>query len=172
VLALRPDLKIKALRGNVPTRIRKLRDGEYGAILLAAAGVHRLELELDDLDTRELPADAMLPAPGQGALAIETRVDDPTVEPVARLHDPAVARCVDAERGLLQLLGGGCHLPLGSLATTDKAGIRLQAVLGDVDQEVAKAELARVAATAETPAEVARACFLALRLAMPEVVSS
>jgi hydroxymethylbilane synthase len=171
-LALRPDLRIKALRGNVPTRIRKLRDGEYGAILLAAAGVHRLQLEIDDLDTRELPADAMLPAPGQGALAIETRVDDPTVEPVARLHDPAVARCVDAERGLLQRLGGGCHLPLGCLATTDATGIRLQAALGDVDQEVTRADVARVAATAENPDEVARACFLGLRLAMPEVVSS
>ena len=171
-LVLRPDLRLEALRGNVPTRIRKLKDGRYDAILLAAAGVHRLGLDLDGLDCRELPPDAMLPAPGQGALAIETRADDPTVKPVARLHDAAVARCVAAERNLLQLLGGGCHLPLGCLATSDGDAIRLQAALGAVDEEIKRADVARVAAVADSAEKVSLACFHALRLAMPEVAAT
>ncbi len=167
-LSLRPDLRIEALRGNVPTRLRKLTEGKFDAILLAAAGVRRLELGLGDLDCVELPPEVMLPAPGQGALAIETRADDPLVELVAKLHDHRVARCVDAERRLLQLLGGGCHLPLGCLATDDGDAIRLQAALGEVDDQVGSATVARVAATAPTPETVAQACRAALRLAMPE----
>jgi hydroxymethylbilane synthase len=172
ILALRPDLRITALRGNVPTRVQKLRDGHFDAILLAAAGVSRLQLDLTGLELRELPMDAMLPAPGQGALAIETRADGETARVVSALHDGDVAECVDTERNLLQLLGGGCHLPLGCLAHREADGIRLQAVLGSVDAEVSRAEVARVAATAPDPQTVARACHHALRLAMPEVVDS
>jgi len=171
-LALNPEIVVRALRGNVPTRIRKLRDGDYDAILLAAAGVRRLELEIDDLDCVELAPEVMLPAPGQGALAIETRAGDKITKSISPLHDPAVSRCVGAERRLLELLGGGCHLPLGCLASEDETGIRLQAVLGDIDDEVTRATVSRVGGLAQDPETAARVCFEALRLAMPDVVGA
>ena len=171
-LASSPEITVRALRGNVPTRIRKLRDGDYDAILLAAAGVRRLELEIDDLESVELTPEVMLPAPGQGALAIETRADDKVTQPLTALHDPAVARCVGAERRLLEMLGGGCHLPLGCLASEDETGIRLRAVLGEIDDEVTRATVSRVGSLAQDPESAARVCFEALRLAMPEVVGA
>ena len=169
-LASSPGIAVRALRGNVPTRIRKLREGDYDAILLAAAGVRRLGLEVDDLECVELTPEVMLPAPGQGALAIETRSDDQITQPLSVLHDPAVARCVGAERQLLNLLGGGCHLPLGCLASEDETGLRLQAVLGEIDDEITRATVSRVGSLAQDPDSAARVCFEALRLAMPEVV--
>jgi len=169
-LASSPKIEVRALRGNVPTRIRKLRDGDYDAILLAAAGVRRLDLEIDDLECVELTPEVMLPAPGQGALAIETRANDAVTQPLSELHDPAVARCVGTERRLLELLGGGCHLPLGCLASEDETGIRLQAVLGAIDDEVTQATVSRVGGLAQDPESAARVCFEALLLAMPEVV--
>lgn len=171
-LALSPEIAVRALRGNVPTRIRKLREGEYDAILLAAAGVRRLEPEIDDLDCVELTPEVMLPAPGQGALAIETRANDTITQPLSALHDPAVARCVGAERRLLELLDGGCHLPLGCLASEDETGLRLQAVLGEIDDEVTRATVSRVGSLAQDPESAARVCFEALRLAMPDVVGA
>ena len=171
-LASSPEITVRALRGNVPTRIRKLRDGDYDAILLAAAGVRRLELEIDDLEWVELTPEVMLPAPGQGALAIETRADDKVTQPLTALHDPAVARCVGAERHLLEMLGGGCHLPLGCLGSEDETGIRLRAVLGKIDDEVTRAMVSRVGSLAQDPESAARVCFEALRLAMPEVVGA
>jgi len=169
-LARSPGIEIRALRGNVPTRVRKLRDGGYDAILLAAAGVARLELDLDGLRAYELPFESMLPAPGQGALAIETRAGEAESSGLRKLHDHSVARCVEAERTLLALLGGGCHLPLGCLATEEATGIRLQAVLGAIDDEATVATVARVGGAAADPATAARVCFEALRLALPEVV--
>ena len=171
-LALSPEIAVRALRGNVPTRIGKLRDGGYDAILLAAAGVRRLDLKIDDLECVELPPEVMLPAPGQGALAIEARAGDEATGPLSALHDPAVARCVGAERRLLELLGGGCHLPLGCLANEDESGIRLQAVLGVIDDEVTRATVSRVGSLAQDPESAARVCFEALRLAMPEAVGA
>jgi hydroxymethylbilane synthase len=169
-LASSPEIEVRALRGNVPTRISKLREGDYDAILLAAAGVERLGLELDDLECVELKPEVMLPAPGQGALAIEARAGDAITEPLSAMHDPGIARCVEAERRLLELLGGGCHLPLGCLATEDDSGLRLQAALGDIDDEVTEATISRVGALARDPESAARVCFEALRLAMPEAV--
>jgi hydroxymethylbilane synthase len=169
-LALNPELEVKALRGNVPTRVRKLQEGQYDAILLAAAGVRRLDLALGDLDCSELDPEIMLPAPGQGALAIETRSADPTAEVLAHLNNPVVARCVAAERALLALLGGGCHLPLGCLATENEHGLRLQAVLGDIDDEATHAQVSRVASVAKDAETAAQVCFEALRLAMPDGV--
>ncbi len=113
----------------------------------------------------------MLPAPGQGALALEARLGDPTTAPLAGLHDPGIARCVTAERRLLQRLGGGCHLPLGCLATNLEDGsIRLQAVLGEVDEQITNARVARVAAVANDPEAAAHACHLALAGSDLEVV--
>jgi hydroxymethylbilane synthase len=164
-LALCPSIEVKALRGNVPTRVGKLRNGGYDAILLAAAGVGRLELDLTGLDLAELRPEVMLPAPGQGALAIETRENDDSTRPLRELHDVSVADRVAAERGLLGLLGGGCHLPLGCLAETADGGIRLQAVLGRIDEQVTHATVTRVGAAAPTATLAAQACFEALRLA-------
>ncbi|MEJ2189760.1 MAG: hydroxymethylbilane synthase [Acidobacteriota bacterium] len=149
-LAHNPGLEIRALRGNVPTRVRKLREEGFDAILLAAAGVARLELELDDLDQLVLAPEVMLPAPGQGALAAECRAGDPLTAPIRDLHDHGIARCVEAERRLLELLGGGCHLPLGCLATERSDGVRLQAAL------------------AQDPETAASICHQALRLAAPD----
>jgi len=162
-LAMRPDLELRALRGNVPTRVTKLREGQYDAILLAAAGVRRLELDLDGLDALELTPEAMLPAPGQGALGIEVRSGDLETEPLAVLHDAVVARCVTAERGLLSMLGGGCHLPLGCLASDEDGAIRLMAVLGEIDEDITTATVTRVGAVAPTPEQAALGCFNALQ---------
>jgi hydroxymethylbilane synthase len=169
-LALNPEIRVRALRGNVPTRISKLRQGDYDAILLAAAGVYRLGLDLEDLECAELEPEVMLPAPGQGALAIEARASDGLSQPLAEIHDPSVARCVSAERRLLELLGGGCHLPLGCLASEDETGLRLQAALGEIDDQVSRATVCRVSGVAQDPETAARVCYEALRLAMPEVV--
>lgn len=167
VLATNPAVRITALRGNVPTRIEKLRHGAYDAILIAAAGVGRLGLDLSDLAAHELGPDAMLPAPGQGALAVETRAGDPATAVLERLHDPAIARLVAAERALLGLLGGGCHLPLGCLAADDPEGIVLDAVLGEVDEEITTARVARTRAVAADPATVAARCADDLRRMLP-----
>ncbi|HVS19941.1 MAG TPA: hydroxymethylbilane synthase, partial [Planctomycetota bacterium] len=113
--ALRPDLVPLDLRGNVPTRVRRLREGRYDAIVLAAAGLDRLQLALDDLVAVDLGFEHLTPAPAQGALAIQTRADDHAVIELCRrlLHDPHAAACVAAERSVLVELGGGCNLPLG-----------------------------------------------------------
>jgi hydroxymethylbilane synthase len=171
VLSASPEVTVRTLRGNVPTRLRKLRDGDYDAIVLAVAGVRRLELDLADLEVVALTPEVMLPAPGQGALAVETRADDPATRPLEALHDPEIARCVTAERRLLELLGGGCHLPLGCLATEDGTGLRLQAMLGTVDEAFTRAEVSRVSGLGRDPETAARVCFEALRLAMPAVVA-
>jgi hydroxymethylbilane synthase len=171
-LASSPNIRVRALRGNVPTRIRRLREGDYDAILLAAAGVRRLGLDLQDLDCVELEPEVMLPAPGQGALAIEVRTADARTQNLAAIHDHSVARLVTAERRLLELIGGGCHLPLGCLATEDESGLRLQAVLGEVDDEITAAAVSRVSGVAQDPETASRVCYEALRLAMPEVVGA
>lgn len=169
-LALAPEVRIKALRGNVPTRIGKLRGGGYDAILLAAAGVGRLEIDLADLDRLVLPPEVMLGAPGQGALAIECRTGDPITASLAALNHPSIETHVDAERRLLELLGGGCHLPLGCLATSDGEAIRLRAVLGVVDDDVTKAEIARVGAVSPNPEAAAAACLEAFKAVLPDAV--
>ncbi len=113
-LALRPDLKIEMLRGNVDTRLRRLNDGEFDAILLAAAGLNRLGLA--EVIRERLSPDAFLPAPGQGALALQTREADVDAPWVAALNDPTTALCVAAERGAMRMLEGSCHTAIGAHA--------------------------------------------------------
>jgi len=169
-LEVSSGIEVRALRGNVPTRVRKLREGRYDAILVAAAGVRRLELDLAGLEVFELPPEVMLPAPAQGALAIETRAGGPVHGALRSLNDDAAARTVGAERRLLELLGGGCQIPFGCLATEEPdGGIRLEAALGTVDDEITTARVVRVGAAAPEPESAARACHEALRLAMGEV---
>jgi hydroxymethylbilane synthase len=115
LLSLRPDLCVEPLRGNVPTRVRRLREGAYDAILIAQAGVARLGLDLDGLVARPLEVHTLVPAPGQGALAIQVRSSDARVGSIiGQLHDAETAAIVDAERSLLGRFGGGCSLPLGA----------------------------------------------------------
>ncbi len=126
-----PTLKINDLRGNVPTRIRKLREGLYDAILIASAGVKRLQLDVSDLKAIELDPQVFLPAPAQGILGIQIRDNDQRVETViAKMGTPEEMKQAELERGLLRKFSSGCSLPLG--VWSDKHGdeYRLRAVLG------------------------------------------
>jgi hydroxymethylbilane synthase len=115
LLRRRPDLKIVPLRGNANTRIRKLEAGEVDATLLALCGLQRIGLA--HLATEILPREVMLPAVGQGALAVECRFGDEQVrELLAALHDPLSAACASAERAMLAVLDGSCHTPIAALA--------------------------------------------------------
>lgn len=114
LLAYRPDLEIEELRGNVPTRIGKLRDEDYDAIMLAKAGVTRLGIDLSEFHVEELTPTELVPAPAQGALAIQIRESDTELKQTLQiLHHPNVAEELAVERKVLSLFGGGCHLPLG-----------------------------------------------------------
>lgn len=120
IKALRPDLQIEELRGNVPTRIDKLRKGNYDAILLANAGVSRLQLQLNDLQTVVLDPTSFVPAPAQGVLGLQTRQNDlSTIEVLKKLHHPDVANIIELERGVLKAMDGGCQLPLGVYVASD-----------------------------------------------------
>jgi hydroxymethylbilane synthase len=131
-----PQLEIKDLRGNVPTRVQKLRDGQYDAILIAAAGVQRLNLDLTGLDAIPLNPEAFLPAPAQGILGIQIRDNDPSVEAVVgRMGSPEEFRQAKLERGLLAKFGLGCSLPLGVYSQTLRNTYRLKAVLGVREQD-------------------------------------
>lgn len=132
LLAARPDLEILDIRGNVPTRIQKMRSGQYDATILAAAGMERLDLTKQI--TEYLKPEVMLPAVGQGALAIEIRQDDAELAALlAQLHNPDCAVCVDAERALLQAMGGGCQVPIGALAEMDGETLTLTACVCSAD---------------------------------------
>lgn len=118
LLALRPDLHTESLRGNVDTRVRKALEGHYDAIILAGAGLTRLGLEKHV--TEWLSMEVMLPAPGQGALAVQCCADDQsTLNLLAGIEDDSTRRCVNAERAFLQALGGGCSVPVAAYATTN-----------------------------------------------------
>jgi hydroxymethylbilane synthase len=114
LIALRPDVQIKELRGNVPTRVEKLKTGDYDAILLAKAGVLRLELDLSDLVCIDLTPDEFVPAPAQGVLALQIRSTDDELKGILhQINDPSVQKLVHLERSVLNLMDGGCQLPLG-----------------------------------------------------------
>ena len=131
ILALRPDLQIKDIRGNVDTRLRKLNDSTYGydAILLARAGLERLGHA--DLDyAHPIPLNVMLPAPGQGALAVQARADDSVINPYLQALEHLPTRAaVTAERAFLAGLGGGCALPVGALGMVTGHELVLQGVV-------------------------------------------
>ena len=130
--ALRPDLKIHPLRGNVDTRLRKLAAGEYDAVILAAAGLRRLGKM--DMARQIIPADVMCPAAGQGALAIEIRSGDSAIAEHLKFLDDATARATTTcERALLSKLGGGCQVPIGALAEMRDGVLHLQAIVARPD---------------------------------------
>lgn len=114
LLAFRPDLEVEDLRGNVPTRIQKLRDEDYDAIMIAKAGVSRLGIDLSEFYVEELDPMEFIPAPAQGVLAIQIRENDTDLAELLKpLHNAAVAKEIAVERKVLQLFEGGCHMPLG-----------------------------------------------------------
>jgi len=120
LLAYRPDLEIEDLRGNVPTRIGKLRDEKYDAIMIAKAGVSRLGIDLGEFHVEELTPVELIPAPAQGVLAIQIRESDAELlNALQILNHPDVAEELAVERTVLKLFGGGCHLPLGCYCRRD-----------------------------------------------------
>ena len=132
ILACRPDLTILPLRGNVDTRLKKVIDGEYDAIVLAQAGLTRLGLQ--DHISEIFPLKVMLPAPGQGALAVQCRADDAkTVELLTAIHDPLTAAAVEAERAFLAAIGGGCVLPVAAFAEKNNGMIILTGAVISAD---------------------------------------
>jgi len=132
LLAARKDLLIEAIRGNVDTRLRKLDEGRYDAIVLAAAGLHRLGYS--ERITQHLSPEFMLPAVGQGALAIETRSDDLPIDEIVRVlnHEPTLLAC-KAERAFLTGLGGGCLVPIAAHATSDAGVMTLNGLVASPD---------------------------------------
>ncbi len=132
ILAVRPDLKIQFLRGNVNTRLGKLDDGQYDAIILAAAGLIRLEMRgriRSYLDTQ-----TCLPAAGQGAVGIELRTDDPeTLQLIAPLHHEQTAIRVGAERAMNKRLNGGCQVPIAGFAEFQDGQLCLRGLVGSPD---------------------------------------
>jgi hydroxymethylbilane synthase len=132
LLALRPDLQIKFLRGNVQTRLKKLDDGEYDAIILAAAGLIRLELK--DRIRSYISPEQSLPAGGQGAVGIECRMADlATIELLKPLHHQATAEQVTAERAMNRRLQGGCQVPIACYALHKDGGLWLRGLVGAPD---------------------------------------
>ena len=153
--ALRPDLKIEPLRGNLDTRLRKLDDGQYDGIVLASAGLKRLKLESRIRQVFE-PSE-MLPAAGQGALGIETRGQRSDVaDALAPLAHQTTWLCVAAERAVSRAMGGSCSMPLAAHATFDGEYLQLQAAWGDPEKA---GELVR-ARSADVIADLAQAAAL------------
>jgi len=137
----RPDLQIKSLRGNVNTRLRKLDEGEYDAIILAAAGLIRLGF--GERIRSAIGAGDSLPAIGQGAVGIECRADDPRInELLAPLHHADTATCITAERAMNTRLEGGCQVPIGGHAVLQDGQIWMRGLVGTVDgSEIIRAEI-------------------------------
>jgi hydroxymethylbilane synthase len=153
--AVRPDLEIFPLRGNVDTRLRKLEAGEYDAIILAAAGVNRLGL--DKYVRSRISPDVMCPAVGQGALAIEIRRDDAQTRTLlAFLNDADTRTAIECERALLGSLGGGCQVPIGAYAEKREGRVFLRAIVGRPDGSLVLHEQAEGDSAVKLGREVAQ----------------
>jgi hydroxymethylbilane synthase len=157
VLRWRPDVRVTDLRGNVDTRLRKLDEGEVDALVLAAAGLLRLRVVPEHAAPMSLAE--MVPAPGQGCLAVQARTDDgATREALAPLDHAPSRTALEAERALVARLDAGCALPLGAFAEPTPAGVRLVAVVLSPGGE----RFARAEVEAATPAEAAELAALDL----------
>jgi hydroxymethylbilane synthase len=139
----RPDLDLQDLRGNVPTRIHKLRELHYDAIMLAAAGVERLQLDLSEFEVVKLSPTEFIPAPAQGVLGLQVRQADAEVFSIVhQLNDASVANRIQVERRILNLFQGGCQMPLGAYCVqTDDALIVTACVADAWDSPVRMAQL-------------------------------
>jgi hydroxymethylbilane synthase len=153
LLALRPDLTLLSLRGNVDTRLRKVHAGEYDAIILAGAGLVRLDLQ--DKVSEWLPLEQMLPAPGQGALAVQCRSDDEkTLELLKTLEDGQTRQATTAERAFLAALGGGCAVPVAAYAHVHAGELHLEGLVAALDGT----QVIRVQRNGKFPEELGAAC--------------
>ena len=142
LLHLRPDIKIMDLRGNVPSRIKKFLDSDWDAIILARAGVERLNLK--KYISSYIPKEEILPAVGQGALGIEIHNENKIVEEIIHsLHHDETYKSVLAERALLAELEGGCQVPIGAFAEVKSSGLYLDAVVGSLDGSVTYRKILR-----------------------------
>jgi hydroxymethylbilane synthase len=152
LLAAFPGLEVVGLRGNVGTRLRKVEEGAVDAAVLAAAGLARLGLS--PANARNLPMEIMVPAPGQGCLAVQCRDDDKeTIGLLAMLDDATSHRALEAERSLMWRLGGGCALPLGAFATIARETVHLKAVVATPEGD----RLVRADVDGATPEDAATA---------------
>jgi hydroxymethylbilane synthase len=132
LLNTRPDLRVADVRGNIETRLRKLTDGLYDALIMARAGLERAGLE--GAITEILPVDKFIPAPGQGALAVQIRQDDEEVKEITgTINDIGSHRCLEIERALLARLKAGCSTPIGGICWIENDGLSLEAVVLDRD---------------------------------------
>jgi hydroxymethylbilane synthase len=132
LLALRPDLIVKPIRGNVDTRIRKVQQGDFDAVILAAAGLQRLGM--DEYITAYIPFEQMLPAPGQGALAVQCRAgDNELLDVLKSIDDLPARRAVTAERVFLSTLGGGCSAPVAAYAVENGRTLKMDGLVASTD---------------------------------------
>lgn len=167
VLRWRPDVLLKDLRGNVDTRLRKLAEGEVEALVLAAAGLVRLGVVPDH--AAPIAIAEMVPAPGQGCLAVQARADDAgTIEALRALDHAPSRAALTAERRLMAALGGGCALPLGAFAEPTAGGMRMTAIVLSADG----GRYARADVEAPTPHEVAELAHLDLSAGGAEEILS
>ncbi|HEX4960810.1 MAG TPA: hydroxymethylbilane synthase [Thermoanaerobaculia bacterium] len=159
ILLRRPDLRVEPLRGNVDTRIRKWREQGAGGVILAGAGLARLGLT--DVPAHPIPTDVLIPAPGQGILALEVRAGGPAEVPCSVLNHVPSARAAEAERRVVAAFGGDCTLPLAAWARPEGDGgrMRLTALLATPDGAFS----ARGEAVGDDPAEIAAACVEVMR---------
>lgn len=161
LLALRPDLELREIRGNVDTRLRKLAEEDFDALVLAAAGLERLGRAADG---KPLPVDAMVPAAGQGCLTIEARADDDAARAAAAaLTDPAALTCLTAERALVAELDATCNTPIGAHAALEGDRLELAAYVGLPDGSTWIRD--RIEADASDPAAAGRVVAERLRAA-------
>jgi hydroxymethylbilane synthase len=157
VFRWRPDVIVKDLRGNVDTRLRKLHDGEADALVLAGAGLLRLGVVPEHAAPMSLSE--MVPAPGQGCLAVQARASDgATIEALSALDHAPSRMALETERGLMARLGGGCALPLGAFAEPGPRGVQLLAIALSPDGS----RIARTEVDGATPEEVAELAALDL----------
>ncbi len=135
LLHYRPDLEIFEIRGNVPTRLKKFHESEMDAMILAYAGVHRLKLS--EHIAQLIPTEIMLPAVGQGAMAVEIRENDADLRKILQVLEDAETRdCVTAERAFLRSLEGGCQVPIGANAVIENDKIHLEGLVGSLNGKV------------------------------------
>jgi hydroxymethylbilane synthase len=167
IFRARPDVLLKDLRGNVDTRLRKLAEGEVDAIVLAAAGLVRLGIVPEH--SAPMSVSEMIPAPGQGCLALQARVDDAaTLQALSVLDHVPTRTALLAERGIMRRLGGGCALPLGAFADVEDGRVRLVAAVFTPDG----AREARTAVVGDRPEDVAAEAEADLRAAGAEEILS